>query len=40
MSMAYYKELRTVANQMRRRFLYETNVGASLPIIDTLQNLF
>lgn len=40
MSMAYYKELRTVANQMRRRFLYETNVGAGLPIIDTLQNLF
>lgn len=40
MSMAYYKELRAVANQMRRRFLYETNVGAGLPIIDTLQNLF
>ena len=40
MSMAFYKELRTTANQMRRRFLYETNVGAGLPIIDTLQNLF
>jgi aspartokinase/homoserine dehydrogenase 1 len=25
---------------MRRRFLYETNVGAGLPIIDTLQNLY
>ena len=26
--------------RMKRRFLYETNVGAGLPIIDTLQNLF
>lgn len=40
MSMDYYRELRTVANSMHRRFLYETNVGAGLPIIDTLQNLF
>ncbi|MBO4759762.1 MAG: bifunctional aspartate kinase/homoserine dehydrogenase I [Spirochaetaceae bacterium] len=40
MSMAFYKELRATANKMRRRFLYETNVGAGLPIIDTLQNLF
>jgi aspartokinase/homoserine dehydrogenase 1 len=40
MSMAFYKELRANANKMRRRFLYETNVGAGLPIIDTLQNLF
>ncbi len=40
MSMEYYRELRKVANTMHRRFLYETNVGAGLPIIDTLQNLF
>ncbi len=40
MSMSYYRELRQVANRMHRRFLYETNVGAGLPIIDTLQNLF
>ncbi len=40
MSMDFYKKLRTVANKKRRRFLYETNVGAGLPIIDTLQNLF
>lgn len=40
MSMEFYKELRATANKMRRRFLYETNVGAGLPIIDTLQNLF
>lgn len=40
MNMDYYRELRTVANSMHCRFLYETNVGAGLPIIDTLQNLF
>ena len=31
---------RDTANEMHVRFLYETNVGAGLPIIDTLQNLF
>jgi aspartokinase/homoserine dehydrogenase 1 len=40
MKIAYYHELRRTANLMHRRFLYETNVGAGLPIIDTLQNLF
>lgn len=40
MSMDYYTKLRRTANRMRRLFLYETNVGAGLPIIDTLQNLF
>lgn len=40
MSMDFYKDLRKTANKKRRRFLYETNVGAGLPIIDTLQNLF
>lgn len=40
MSMDFYKQLRKTANKKRRRFLYETNVGAGLPIIDTLQNLF
>ena len=40
MGMDYYKQLRSMANKMRRRFLYETNVGSGLPIIDTLQNLF
>ena len=38
--MAFYKRLRQTANEMHVRFLYETNVGAGLPIIDTLQNLF
>ncbi len=40
MSMEFYKKLRDTANEMHVRFLYETNVGAGLPIIDTLQNLF
>ncbi len=40
MSMDFYRHLRDVANANSCRFLYETNVGAGLPIIDTLQNLF
>lgn len=40
MNMEFYRNLRETANKMHRRFLYETNVGAGLPIIDTLQNLF
>ena len=40
MNMEFYRKLRQVANKMHRRFLYETNVGAGLPIIDTLQNLY
>lgn len=40
MSMDFYHKLRETANEMHVRFLYETNVGAGLPIIDTLQNLF
>jgi len=35
----YYRKLRHIAHIHRRRFLYETNVGAGLPIIDTLKNL-
>ncbi|AWB67221.1 bifunctional aspartate kinase/homoserine dehydrogenase I [Saccharobesus litoralis] len=38
-TMAYYHELREAAKENKRRFLYETNVGAGLPVIDTLQNL-
>jgi aspartokinase/homoserine dehydrogenase 1 len=40
MTMEFYRQLRDVANANHCRFLYETNVGAGLPIIDTLQNLF
>lgn len=38
-SFAYYQRLRQLAQQHRRRFLYETTVGAGLPVIDTLQGL-
>lgn len=38
-SIAYYRELRKTAQLTRRKFLYETNVGAGLPVIENLQNL-
>jgi len=38
-SWEYYQELRETAQKTNRRFLYETTVGAGLPVIDTLQNL-
>ncbi|MCE0494287.1 bifunctional aspartate kinase/homoserine dehydrogenase I [Vibrio salinus] len=38
-SMAYYQELRKVARRARRRLMYETTVGAGLPVIENLQNL-
>jgi bifunctional aspartokinase / homoserine dehydrogenase 1 len=38
-SLQYYQQLRHLAQLHRRRFLYETNVGAGLPVIDTLQGL-
>lgn len=38
-SMAYYREMRTVAARHFRKFMYETNVGAGLPFIDMLQSL-
>ena len=38
-SWEYYQSLRATAQSTNRRFLYETTVGAGLPVIDTLQNL-
>ncbi|MCW8875880.1 MAG: bifunctional aspartate kinase/homoserine dehydrogenase I [Kangiellaceae bacterium] len=35
----YYQRLRQNADAKQRRFLYETNVGAGLPVIDNLQSL-
>jgi aspartokinase/homoserine dehydrogenase 1 len=37
--MDYYRELRDTAGRSFRKFLYETNVGAGLPVIDTLHAL-
>jgi aspartokinase/homoserine dehydrogenase 1 len=38
-SWEYYQALRSAAQKTNRRFLYETTVGAGLPVIDTLQSL-
>jgi len=38
-SIAYYREIRATAARHFRKFMYETNVGAGLPFIDTLQSL-
>ncbi|KQC29404.1 bifunctional aspartate kinase/homoserine dehydrogenase I [Flagellimonas eckloniae] len=35
----YYQELKKLAKQYNSPFLFETNVGAGLPIIDTLKHL-
>jgi aspartokinase/homoserine dehydrogenase 1 len=36
---AYYRAMREAAGRNFRKFLYETNVAAGLPFIDTLQGL-
>ncbi|CAH0532657.1 Bifunctional aspartokinase/homoserine dehydrogenase 1 [Vibrio stylophorae] len=38
-SMNYYHQLRQAARGTRRKFMYETTVGAGLPVIENLQNL-
>ncbi|WP_099017916.1 bifunctional aspartate kinase/homoserine dehydrogenase I [Marinicella litoralis] len=38
-SLTYYHQLQNMAAKRQRRFLYETNVGAGLPVIDNLQSL-
>lgn len=38
-SWQYYQAMRAAAQDTKRRFLYETTVGAGLPVIDTLQSL-
>ncbi|WP_340147480.1 bifunctional aspartate kinase/homoserine dehydrogenase I [Buchnera aphidicola] len=35
----YYKKIRYQSNKKKLKFLYETNVGGGLPIIQTLQSL-
>ncbi len=37
-SLEYYRRLRKTARRYNRKFLYEANVGAGLPVINTLQN--
>lgn len=38
-SWQYYQKLRKATAKSRRKFLYDTNVGAGLPVIENLQNL-
>ncbi|MFI0489700.1 MAG: bifunctional aspartate kinase/homoserine dehydrogenase I [Yersinia sp. (in: enterobacteria)] len=38
-SMSYYHQMRAAAAKSCRKFLYDTNVGAGLPVIENLQNL-
>ncbi len=38
-SREYYQQIRAAAEKSRRKFLYDTNVGAGLPVIENLQNL-
>ncbi|HBV89634.1 MAG TPA: bifunctional aspartate kinase/homoserine dehydrogenase I, partial [Pantoea sp.] len=38
-SWNYYQQMRAAAANSRRKFLYDTNVGAGLPVIENLQNL-
>ncbi len=36
-SLAFYNDLRIALIQNRKQYLYETNVGAGLPLIDTIK---
>jgi aspartokinase/homoserine dehydrogenase 1 len=38
-SYAYYKKLKDLAREFNANFLFETNVGAGLPVIGTLSDL-
>jgi aspartokinase/homoserine dehydrogenase 1 len=38
-SLDYYHQLQQIAQQTNRQYLYETTVGAGLPVIDNLQKL-
>ncbi len=38
-SMTYYQALRKAARHSRRKLMYDTTVGAGLPVIENLQNL-
>ena len=38
-TMEFYQEIRKAAREKNRHFLYETTVGAGLPVINTLRDL-
>jgi aspartate kinase len=39
LSYGFYKQLRSVLEKNQKNYLYETNVGAGLPLIDTIKLL-
>lgn len=39
LEQAFWQELRDTAAAADRRFLFETNAGAGLPVVDTLRNM-
>ena len=39
LSYKFYKDLRKVLAENQKNYLYETNVGAGLPLIDTIKLL-
>ncbi|MCB7482529.1 aspartate kinase [Christiangramia sediminis] len=39
LSLEFYAELRSQLKRNNKNFIYETNVGAGLPIVETLRNL-
>ena len=39
LSFEYYRSLRETLNKYQKQYLYETNVGAGLPLIDTIKLL-
>ncbi len=39
LSFSFYKELRAKLKEHKKQYLYETNVGAGLPLIDTIRLL-
>lgn len=39
LSFSYYEELRSNLKEYKKQYLYETNVGAGLPLIDTIRLL-
>jgi len=39
LSYSFYKEVRNVLEEKQKKYLYETNVGAGLPLIDTIKLL-
>ncbi|QJC38703.1 bifunctional aspartate kinase/homoserine dehydrogenase I [Enterobacteriaceae endosymbiont of Donacia fulgens] len=38
-TIEYYNQIRFTASKLNLKFYYETNVGAGLPVINTLQNI-